>query len=67
MTTKIQLPVLAVKLAANVARELYNSEQNSGRDRAGTGLRFNIPTVVDGLVYVGAKGELDVYGLLSSR
>ena len=53
--------------AANVARELYNSEQNSGRDHAGTGLRFNLPTMVDGRVYVGAKGELDVYGLLSSR
>ena len=53
--------------AANVARELYNSEQNSSRDRAGVGLRFNVPTVADGRVYVGAKGELDVYGLVSAR
>jgi hypothetical protein len=50
--------------ASNVAHELYNSEQNSSRDRAGTALRFNIPTVANGRVYVGAKKELDVYGLL---
>jgi hypothetical protein len=53
--------------AANVAHELYDSEQNSARDRAGLCLRFNIPTVVNGKVYVGAKGEVDVYGLLSPR
>jgi outer membrane protein assembly factor BamB len=52
--------------AANVARELYNSEQNGARDRAGLCLRFNIPTVVNGKVYVGAKGEVDVFGLLPS-
>lgn len=51
--------------ASNIARELYSSEMNASRDRAGIGLRFNIPTVANGHVYVGAKGELDVYGLLS--
>ena len=50
--------------AANVARELYNSEQNRRRDHAGNALRFTIPTVVDGRVYVGTRGEIDVYGLL---
>jgi hypothetical protein len=50
--------------ATDVAHELYNSEQNSARDRAGLALRFNIPTVVNGHVYVGAKREVDVYGLL---
>jgi hypothetical protein len=52
--------------AANVGNELYNSEENSTRDRAGTALRFTIPTVVNGRVYVGAKGEVDVYGLLAA-
>jgi hypothetical protein len=52
--------------AANLARELYNTEANSGRDRAGIALRFNISTVAGGHVHVGVKGELDVYGLLSS-
>jgi hypothetical protein len=50
--------------AANVARELYNSEENSRRDRPGKALRFTIPTVVSGRVYVGTKSEVDVYGLL---
>ena len=50
--------------AANVSHELYNSEQNAGRDRAGLTLRFSIPMVVNGHVYVGAKREVDVYGLL---
>ena len=53
--------------AANVAHELYNSEQNAGRDRPGLALRFNIPMVVNGHVYVGAKHEVDVYGLLPIR
>jgi hypothetical protein len=50
--------------AANVAHELYNSTQNAARDRAGKALRFTIPTVANGRVYVPAKREIDVYGLL---
>ena len=53
--------------ASNVGHELYNSEQDSARDRAGIGLRFNIPMVANGRVYVGTKGEVDVYGLISPR
>ena len=53
--------------AANVAHELYNSEQNAGRDRPGLTLRFNIPMVVNGHVYVGSKHDVDVYGLLPVR
>ena len=44
--------------------ELYNSEQVSKRDRAGMCLRFTVPTIAEGRVYVDAKGEVDVYGLL---
>jgi hypothetical protein len=50
--------------AANVARELYSSEQNSGRDHAALATRFSIPTVINGRVYIGTRSELDVYGLL---
>jgi hypothetical protein len=50
--------------AANLTHELYDSEQNARRDRAGSALRFNIPTVVNGHAYVGVKHEVDVYGLL---
>ncbi len=27
-------------------------------------MRFAVPTVANGRVYIGAKGEVDVYGLL---
>jgi len=59
--------VLHASDASNIAHELYNSGQNAARDRAGMSLRFNIPTVVNGHVYVGAKKEVDVYGLLHKR
>jgi hypothetical protein len=59
--------VLHAVEASNVAHELYNSEQNPGRDRAGLALRFNIPTIANGHVYIGAKREMDVYGLLSPQ
>ena len=53
--------------AVNASRLLYDSEQNPARDRAGLAVRFNIPTVVSGHVYVGAKHEVEVYGLLAQR
>jgi len=53
--------------ASNINHKLYDSEQNYARDRVGTALRFNIPIVVNGHVYVGAKHEVDVYGLLSGN
>jgi hypothetical protein len=59
--------VLCAYDAADVTRELYDSGQNPARDRAGLSLRFNIPTVVNGHVYVGTKHEVDVYGLLPAR
>jgi hypothetical protein len=57
--------VLRAYEATNVGRELFNSEQNSAGDRAGVTVRFTIPTIANGRVYVGAKGEVDVYGLLA--
>ncbi|HYL65013.1 MAG TPA: hypothetical protein VE077_20550 [Candidatus Methylomirabilis sp.] len=53
--------------ATDVHRELYTSEQNSSRDRAGIALRFAIPSVVNGKVYIGERDEVDVYGLLPPR
>jgi hypothetical protein len=51
--------------AANVSRELYNSTQNPTRDGAGYALRFTIPTIANGRVYVPTKRGIDVYGLLA--
>jgi hypothetical protein len=53
--------------ASNVSHLLYASYQNADRDNAGYALRFNIPTIMNGHVYVGTKGEVDVYGLLPAK
>jgi hypothetical protein len=49
--------------AANVARELFSSEQNSPRDHAGIACRFTIPLIAGGRVYVPVKRAVNVYGL----
>ena len=51
--------------AVDSSHLLYDSEQNPSRDRAGRALHFNIPTIMNGHVYIGAKHEVDVYGLLT--
>jgi len=48
----------------DVANELYDSTQNSSRDSAGIALKFTVPTVAGGKVFVGTSNELDIYGLL---
>lgn len=59
--------VLYAADASDVTHLLYASNQNSARDGAGYALRFNIPTIAHGHVYIGAKGEVDVYGLLPKK
>jgi hypothetical protein len=51
--------------AANLASELYNSNQAAGnRDQFGTGNKFITPTVADGKVFVGTTSSVAVFGLL---
>ena len=51
--------------ASNVANLLYSSESNVSRDNPGNSVKFVVPTVVNGKVYVGTESQLSVYGLFS--
>jgi hypothetical protein len=51
--------------AANVATELYNSNQAGTRDQFGAGNKYIVPTIVHGKVYVGTTNGIGVFGLLS--
>ncbi len=51
--------------ATDLSKKFYDSTQAlKNRDALGGYVKMTIPTVVNGKVYVGAKAEVDVYGLL---
>ena len=53
--------------AQNLAQQLYASNQNSSRDDAGPAIKFTVPVITNGKVYVGAGYQIDVYGLLNAE
>jgi hypothetical protein len=57
--------VLQAHDALNVSNLLYSSDQNLARDNPGAAVKFTVPTVANGKVYVGTESQLSVYGLLS--
>lgn len=58
--------VLVACNATNFTTELYNSSQASGnRDLLGAGVKFAVPTVADGKVFVGSSNSVSVFGLFA--
>jgi len=47
------------------AGSIYNSNQNLGRDNPGGAIKFAVPIVANGKVYVGTVSQLSVYGELT--
>jgi hypothetical protein len=56
--------VLLAYDAFNLSSLLYSSNVNLPRDNPGPALKFTVPTIANGRVFVGASGQLSVYGLL---
>ncbi len=53
--------------ATNLATELYNTLQNLDRDDPGGAVKYAVPSVANGRVYVGAAGQMSVFGLIAAQ
>ena len=51
--------------ANDLSTELYDSELSPDRDRTDGSVRFAVPTVAGGKVFVGSQNAVDIYGPLS--
>ncbi len=56
--------ILHAYSAGNLGSELWNSSQAGTRDTLGPWLKFTVPLVVNGKVFVATDSQLVIYGLL---
>jgi hypothetical protein len=56
--------ILRAYLATDLTSEIYNSTVNSDRDTPGLPIKFAVPTIADGHVFVGTQNSVAMYGLL---
>ena len=59
--------ILRAYSALNVSDLLYASNLTSNPDTLGPAVKFVVPVVTNGKVYVGAQKEVDVFGLLAGQ
>ena len=59
--------VLFAHDATNVSKTLYSSDNDVTRDNPGNAVKFTVPTVINGKVYVGAEFQVSVFGLLNGQ
>jgi len=50
--------------AANISHELFDTNQLPSQNAAGPAVKFTVPTVANGKVFVGTQTQITVYGLL---
>lgn len=58
--------VLVAYNATNLSSEIYTSSDSGSRDQLTSGVKFAVPIVANGKVYVGSQGAFTVFGLLNS-
>lgn len=58
--------VLVAYNATNLSSEIYSSSDAGNRDQLTAGVKFAVPIVANGKVYVGSHGALTVFGLFNS-
>jgi hypothetical protein len=56
--------VLVAYNATNLTTEIYSSDLAGARDQLADGVKFAVPTIANGKVYVGGQYEVAVFGLL---
>ena len=59
--------VLRAYDAIDLSKELYDSNQAGTRDKPGQGVKFSLPTIANGKVYIAVQTGLYVYGPLGTN